>query len=187
MIRKSAIQLASALNAKLIEFPKIVTGLEQKDIDFLNVFLSWIKSCEEILAAHNISSVAELAGLRGKIIAAKFSDNNSTTSAKKIQQKVAAECLFDAQKIVLETLKPLEFKLNECRELLRQLLLIIAQTNAVKYEDHLPFAAFLDNIWQFIISNEQLKPGAVKLKTLLTASDIQLLMAEEINMEDFTS
>jgi len=43
----------------------------------------------------------------------------------------------------------------------------------------------LNEIWQFIISNDQLKAGAIKLKTSLTMEDINILIAEEIDLEDF--
>lgn len=183
-MKKSTIQLVNALKEKLLEFPGIVTKLDRKEIDFLSILLSWINKSEEILLSYNLSNVSELAGTRSKIIATKFSDNKGSSN-KKLQLKIAAECLFDIQKIVLETLRPFELKVEESRALVRQLLLIVAQTDSIKYNHDLPFEVLINDIWQFIISNEQLKAGAVKLKTSLSFADIQLLFSEEINLEDF--
>lgn len=85
----------------------------------------------------------------------------------------------------MKVLNPLESKVGQCRELIRQLLLNVSQTQVIKYNKDLPFENLINDVWQFIISNDQLKPGAVKLKTSLTLTDIQLLIAEEINLEDF--
>jgi hypothetical protein len=63
--------------------------------------------------------------------------------------------------------------------------LIISQAKVVKYDPDLPFENFVDAIWKFTTSNEQLQAGAIKLKTMLIMSDIQMLIAEEINLEDY--
>lgn len=183
-MKKSTVNLVTALKAKLLEFPGIVNSLEKKELNFINQLLLWISQSETVFATYNISEISELAGLRSKIIAPKYSDTKSI-SIKKLQLKIAAESLFDIQHIVLKVLNPLETKVEECRELIRQLLLIVSQTEVIKYNKDVPFEHLIHDLWQFIISNDQLKPGAVKLKTSLTLTDIQLLIAEEINLEDF--
>jgi hypothetical protein len=183
-MKKSKVQLVNALKEKLLEFPGIVKKLERKDVDFVNQLILWISKSEEILSTYNISNVSELSGLKSKIIATKYS-NSKDLSIKKLQLKVAAESLFDIQHIVLKVLTPFEVKVEECRELIRQLLLIVSQAKVIKYNKQIPFDNLINDIWQFIISNEQLKPGAVKLRTSITLTDIQLLIAEEVNLEDF--
>jgi hypothetical protein len=183
-MKKSTVNLVKTLNEKLLVFPVIVKSLEKKDISFINQLFLWINQTEEILTTYSISEVSELSGLKSKIIAPKFSENRSV-SIKKMQLKVAAESLYEIQHIVLEVLNPLTNKIEECRELIRQLLLLVSQTNTIKYNHNLPFEDFINNIWQFIINNEQLKPGAIKLKTSLIMTDIQLLIADELNLSDF--
>ena len=183
-MKKSTVNLVTALKGKLLEFPSIVNSLERKEISFITQLLIWINKSEEILTTYNISEVAQLAGLRSKIIAPKYSDDKRI-SFKKLQLKIAAESLFDIQNVVLKVLNPLELKVEESRELTRQLLLIVSQTQAIKYNHNLPFDNLINDIWKFIISNEQLKAGAIKLKTSLTMTDIQLLIASEIDLEDF--
>ena len=183
-MKKSTVNLVTALKVKLVEFPSIVDSLERKEISFIPQLILWISKSEDILTSYNVSEVSQLAGLRSKIIASKYSDNKSI-SHKKLQLKIAAESLFDIQNVVLKVLNPLEIKVEECRELTRQLLLIISQTQAIKYNKDLPFDNLIHDIWKFIIVNEQLKAGAIKLKTSLIMTDIQLLIADELNLEDF--
>ena len=183
-MKRSALNLVSALKSKLLEFPGIVSSLEKKEIFFIEKLFMWINNTEEILTTYNISEVSEISGLRSKIISPKFS-NNKSISIKKAQLKIASEILYELQNTVLKVLKPFELKVEECRELVRQLLLIVGQTKAIKYNSDFPFENLVNDVWQFIVSNEQLKAGAIKLKTNLPITDIQIIIAEELNLEDF--
>lgn len=183
-MKKSIINLVSQLKGLLLGYPSLVTALGTKDLFFLDKLFAWIKNVEDILSTYNISEAAEIAGLRSKIISPRFSESNST-SVKKVQLRVSSEILYDLQHTVLSVLHPYEAKLAECRELTRQLLLIISGTKAIRYNPELPFDNLIADCWLLIHSNEQLKAGAIKLKTLITQQDIQQLIAEEINLEDF--
>lgn len=183
-MKKSILHLVTLLKTRLLEFPALVTALGSKDLAFMDKLFAWIRSVEEILTTYNISEAAAIAGLRSKIISPRFSDNHSN-SLKKIQLKIAAEVMYDLQHTVLSVSIPYEQKIAECRELIRQLLLIVGETKAIQYDPGQPFEKLIADIWQLIISNEQLKAGAIKLKTLLSQQDIQQLIAEEINLEDF--
>jgi len=183
-MKKSIVHLVNVLKEKLIEFPNLVNKMEKKDLDFINHYYLWLHNSEEILSSYSISNVSELAGIRSKVIATRFNEYKKLPT-KKLQLKVAADSLFDAQNILLNVITPYELKIEESKELIRQLLLIVSQANIIKYNKKIPLQNFISEIWQFILSNEQLKPGAVKLRTILQLTDIQLLIAEEINIEDF--
>ncbi|WP_158729732.1 MULTISPECIES: hypothetical protein [unclassified Flavobacterium] len=183
-MRKSTLNLVSVLKNNLLEFPKITRSLQTKDPLFIEKLTAWIAKNEEILSTYTISEVAELSGLQSKLLIPRFADNKSI-SLKKAQLKAASEILYDLQSLILTVLKPFELKVEECRELVKQILLIISQAKVVKYDPDLPFENFVDAIWKFTTSNEQLQAGAIKLKTMLIMSDIQMLIAEEINLEDY--
>ena len=104
---------------------------------------------------------------------------------RKIQLRAAAEVLYDLQSIILRIASPYESKIEECRDLIRQLLLLVSQVGSVKYTQGKLFNDFLDEIWKFIFAADQLKAGAIKLKSSLPISDIYRLLAEEIDLEDF--
>lgn len=183
-MKKSTVHLVNALKAKLLEFPKLVNKLENKDLDFIHQYTLWLRNCEEVLATYHISNVSELSGIRSKIIATKYADSPSSSS-KKLLLKAAADTLFDAQQIVLNVLTPYEAKIEESKELIRQLLVIVGQTKAIQFDKKQPLDHLIHNVWNFILSNDQLKAGAVKLRTTIPMTDITLLIAEEIDLEDF--
>ena len=183
-MKKSILNLIQVVKQKLIEFPELVDSLDKKDVLFLDKLFNWMKAIEAIFATYNVSEASEIAGLRSKIIAQRFTET-SGASKKKITLKIASEILYDLQKITLEVLKPYEVKTEECRELVRQLLLIISGMQLISHEQDQPFEHLVNTIWQFIFSNDQLKAGGIKLKTNLPMDDIRLLLAEEINLEDF--
>lgn len=184
-MKKSTLHLVSVLKNNLLEFPKITRSLESKDPFFIEKLSAWILKNEEILSTYTISEVAELSGLYSKLLTPRFSDNKSI-SFKKAQLKIASEILYDLQSLVLTVVKPFELKVDECRELVKQLLIIISQAKVIHYDPNVPFEDFVTAIWKFTLSNDQLKAGAIKLKTILIMSDIQMLIAEEINLEDFS-
>lgn len=184
-MRKSQFILVSQLKEKLLEFPAIVSSLEKKDPYFIDKIMLWLKASENIFSTYNISEVAELAGFRSKIIAARMVEGRGT-NIKRNQIKTAAGILYDVQNTVLSVLTPYEKKMNECREIVKQLLVITAQTHTQIYNQSQPFEDFIRKIWIYILSDNDLKIGAVKLKSLLSEMDIFMLMGDEIDLSDFT-
>lgn len=184
-MQKSKLNLIKCLKEMLLEYPDIVTAFEKKDPRAKDQLLKWIRQAESVMSSYNISEVSELAGLRSKIISPRFTEHKRS-SARKIQTQVAASVLYDIQHIVISALKPHEDRAEECRDVVRQLLQIISQNGTVQYRNEVLFEHFVLQIWQLIKTNEQLRPGAAKLKAMLPDTDIHLLIAEEINPADFT-
>ncbi|MBT2621674.1 MULTISPECIES: hypothetical protein [Chryseobacterium] len=185
MVKKSQFILVSQLKEKLQEFPKIVSYLEKKDPFFTDKILSWLKSIEEIFSTNNISEVSEVAGFRAKILAGKFSDERGFNT-KKNQIKIAANLLYDAQNCVINVLLPHEGKMNECRDITKQILALTAQQKGLHYTNEMDFHDFVQKVWWYILSDNDLKIGGVKLKSMLSEMDIIMLIADEIDLEDFS-
>lgn len=183
-MKRSIVHLARMLKAKQLEFPALVSSLERKEFSFMQDLVSWIKHTEQILADNNNSGAAELSGLRSRILAPRFSDERRA-STKKLQLKIAAEVLYDVQHAVALELGPIEARVEEARVLVRQLLAIVAQSGAVVFDAAKPFEMFIDEIWRFVGANDQLKAGAIKLRSSLPSADIPILIADEVNTEDF--
>ncbi|MGE4513889.1 MAG: hypothetical protein AB7E26_08785, partial [Chryseobacterium sp.] len=108
------------------------------------------------------------------------------TNIKKNQVKAASGILYDIQNTVLTVLIPYEKKINECREIVKQLLVLTAQTHTQIYDQSMPFEDFIRKIWLYILSDNDLKMGAVRLKSSLSEMDILMLMGDEIELNDFT-
>ena len=184
-MRKSQFILVSRLKEKLQEFPEIVSSLEKKDHHFIDKIMIWLKASEDILSTYNISEVSEIAGFRSKILAAKMIEGRGT-NIKKNQTKAAADALYDIQNTILSVLAPFERKMNDCREIVKQLLVLTAQANTQIYDPTIPFEDFIRRVWLYILSENDLKMGAIKLKSLLSEMDILMLFGDEIELSDFS-
>lgn len=184
-MRKSQFILVNQLKEKLQEFPGIVSSLEKKDHHFIDKIMLWLKTSEDILSTYNISEVSEIAGLRSKIIASKMIEGRGT-NIKKNQTKAAADALYDIQNTILTVLTPFERKINDCREIVKQLLALTSQTRTQIYEQTIPFEDFIRSIWLYILSENDLKMGAIKLKSLISEMDILMLIGDEIELSDFS-
>lgn len=184
-MKKSQFILVSQLKDQLLEFPAIVSSLEKKDPFFVEKMLSWLESVENILSTNTISEVSEIAGFRSKILAGKISDERSF-NAKKNQLKVTANLLHNAQNCVLNVLLPHETKMNECRDITKQILALAAQTTSPLYTSEITFEDFVQKVWSHILSDNDLKLGGIKLKSMLSEMDIIMLIADEIDINDFS-
>lgn len=108
------------------------------------------------------------------------------TNIKKNQTKAAADALYDIQNTILTVLTPFERKINDCREIVKQLLALTSQTRTQIYEQSIPFEDFIRSIWLYILSENDLKMGAIKLKSLISEMDILMLIGDEIELSDFS-
>ncbi len=184
-MKKSQFILVSRLKEKLQEFPGIVSSLETKDPHFIEQILVWLKAVEDIFSTNNISEVSEMAGFRSRILTAKFSDDRGA-NIRKNQIKAAAAILYEMQNTVLNVLMPYEQKMNECKEIIRQLLALAVQNEQLKYRNGTDFEGFVQIVWQYILSDANLKAGAVRMKSMFSEMDITMLIANEIDLEDFS-
>lgn len=178
-MRASPLIITELLKKQLICFPELVDSLRAKDINFLKKFEAWLKESETILKNQNIADCSSIAALRSKLAVPLFSFEKRI-SVKKKQTQIASEILYDSQNILLNVLKPYELKVNSSRELIVQLLGVVKQTGAVKYNPGMGFQSFVDQLWAFVSANEQLKPGLIKVLTLVPYSDAKRLIAEVI-------
>jgi hypothetical protein len=184
-MKKSQFILVSQLKEKLLEFPGIVSSLEKKDPFFIEKTLLWLQSVEDILSTNMMSEVSEIAGFRSKILAGRFSDERGFNT-KKNQIKISANLLYDAQNCVLNVLLPHEGKMNECRDIAKQLLALTVQTEMQQYSEGTNFEDFIQKVWWYILSHNELKMGGIKLKSMLSETDIIMLIADEIDIKDFS-
>jgi hypothetical protein len=183
-MKASSLIIKETLVLKMIEFPLIVDKLQNKDPDFISELEYWMKAIEAIFKKFNIVECAEIAGLRSKIIAPLFSDATRIVSKKK-QLEVAASILYDIQSTVMMVLKPHEIKLNESRDILKQLLGIVQQTGVIKYHFGDDFQNFINEIWKIFVTHEQLKPSALKIVSMISQEDALRIIAEEIVLNDW--
>jgi hypothetical protein len=182
-MKPSALEIVRELKAKLFEYPKMVDYIQRKDVTVVETFEKWLIDVESLLRKYNKTEVSIIAGYRNKMYEPKINRTIQGTTGKS-QLTIVSQILFDVQHTIYEIVKPIELKMDEAREIIVQLLNIISQTGLIKYDGN-NFQAFVTSLWSIISSHDQLKPSALKLKSSFSIVDIQMLIAEEINLEDF--
>ncbi len=181
---RSTLQLTRQLSDALLEIPSIVRQFERKSPQVMAHLMAWIGRAEDLLSTHRLVEAAEVSGLKARIIAPVFDDDKRGTLRRR-QQTVAISLLHELQDALQRALQPRALKVEQGRSMARQLLQVVAQSGAVKYDPSSAFEDMIDRIWLLCTQHEQLKPLAAQLKTLLSTDDIRLLLAEELDPADF--
>jgi len=183
-MRASLVQLEAELSRLLLGFAELVNAFEHKQPQALGMLQSWLLQAEQALSTQQQVAAAELAALRSKLLQPVYQDEHRG-AVRRQQMRQAVELLHPAQQALAKALAPVSDTLQRSRELLRQLLSIVRQSQAVVYQSNQSFDSFVRQLWQFIVSHEQLKPGAVQLRNWLTQQDIWLLIAAEAEPSEF--
>ena len=180
----SSLTIVESLKGMLLRFPALVDCLQNKNFNFLSLLENWMREAETILINNQIAECSEIAGLRSKIIAPLFAGQHGRSN-KKMQLQIASGLLYEIQKTIISVLKRYEIKVDGARDLLINLLSILKQSGAIKYSDSIDFQSFINHIWNMFSTHEQLKPGTVKILTLISQIDALRIIAEEINLEEW--
>jgi hypothetical protein len=143
-----------------------------------------IDASEALLSGQGLIAAADLAGHKARILAAEYDEQRRSTLRRR-QLAIAIGILYELQQSAQDALRPHAAKVQQARDLCRQLLQIVAQSGAVHYEPANDIATMIEQISALCISHEQLKPLAAQLRALLPTDDIRLLLAEEIEPLDF--
>lgn len=181
-MKPSQLQLIDTLDGLLLQLPDLVRRFERRDTDAERLLLEWIDRAEVQLSTHRMTEAARLAAAKARILAAARERGRGTRARR---SHVALDTMHELQDCLHAASAPRRQKLDQARELARQLIQIVAQTGAVKYQIKSGFDGLIAQVWALCNSHAQLKPGAMQLKTLLSAEDIRLLLAQELSPADF--
>lgn len=183
-MQKSTLHLVQELTSLLLKFPELVTQFERKEPRVLLQLREWIDKAEELLSSYGIVASAELAGIRANILSPQYSDERKS-SLRKRQMSAAVDQLDALQKCLQEALLPHAEKLQQSRDLIKQLLTMVSQSGGIGYQHSGGVEQLIDEVWALICHHEQLKASAVQLKSQLSRDDIRLILAQEINPAEF--
>ncbi len=181
---RSTLHFVRQVSDQLLLLPAIVRGFERKSPAAMNDLMTWIDRCEALLSGHRMIEAAQVAGFKARILAPAF-DNALRGTLRRRQQAVAIALLHDLQEAIQQALGPHAAKMRQARDLTRQLLQIVAQSGAVRYDAAGGIEAMIDRVWALCVAHEQLKPMVAQLRAMLSNDDIRLLLAEEIDPFDF--
>lgn len=181
---RSIFQLNQQLSGLLLQVPELVDLFERKSPHALTRLMAWIDRTEEMLSSHRLTEAADFAGLKSRILAPIFDDDRHGTLRRR-QLAIAIGLIHDFQDVLQQALRPRALKIAQARETARQLLQIVAQSGAIKYDPASAFEEMVERIWLLCTQHDQLKPLAAQLKVLLPTDDIRILLAEELDPADF--
>ena len=181
-MKHSYIDMYEDLLKQSLLIPELVTKSANKDMNFLPKLNQWLLDTEQIMKKYNISKCAEIAGLRSKIVAASYSIEPKISKRKR-QFEVATSLIYEAQSTVLSILEPMESRIEEARDAIRQLLGVAYQVNMVNpYTD---FNQMIQTLWASFSTHEQLKGAIARVLVLINRSDALRILAEEIDISMF--
>lgn len=181
---RSIYQLSQQLSDLLLQVPELVGLFERKSPHALTRLMAWIDLTEQMLSSHRLTEAADIAGLKSRILAPIFDDDRHGTLRRR-QQAIAVALIHDLQEALQQALRPRALKILQARDMARQLLQIVAQSGAIKYDPGIAFEETIERVWMLCTQHDQLRPLAAQLKALLPADDIRLLLAEELDPADF--
>lgn len=180
-MKPSKVNIVKELNIQLMQIHELANLLEIKNSTSMASFRNWLFATEEILKKNNLPQVSQLSTIRTEL--ANYIPK--TRGKRKEIFNFTSRLLAQAQDDVWQTYLPFYEKTQKAREHIQQLLTIVAQSKAFNFDRNSDFTLFLENIWHFCNAHEQLKSITLQILSFLSKSDILLVMAEEIDLNDF--
>ena len=138
----------------MLKIHDLASLLTQKNSKGITNFEVWLLETEELLKKNNQPQIAQLSVIRAQLM--NFIPKNKGGKRKEIYFN-ASNLLTEAQESLWNTNAMHNQKIETVTELINQLLVIVYQTNAFKFVSNQDFTQFLESIWNFCSTHEQLK------------------------------
>ena len=179
-MKKSILDLYEKLLQQSLKVPLLVDLAEHRSGSFIDELQEWLRTTEKILEENRMPQCSELAGLRSKIVSAKYATNVPANKRRKHMTAVATEVLYAAQSTLLGVIEPMAHRIEEARESISQLLGVAYQTGMINAA--MDFNDIVQGLWQTFSSHEQLKGLTSKILVSLNRSDALRILADEIEL-----
>ena len=180
-MRKSITKITTDIKKQLSEIHALVNQIEKKNTQSIRNIGNWLLATEKLLQDLNLPESSKFAVKRGELTSFIPSENGNK---KKEHIHLAASILTLAQNDLWESYAVYSNKLENASTLINQLLSVIYQTKEFKYDTNEDFTIFLNRIWHFCSSHEQLKGLSAQILSLINRSDVIIIMAEKIELEN---
>jgi hypothetical protein len=116
------------IHASLLCAPALVDALERHDPGFPGAVKEWLAQVEQVLVRNRLPLAAEVAALRGTVIAAEGAgappapSPGRRTTPRRAREAAAAAALSKATTLVAEAIRGTETQLAEAERLMRQIV-----------------------------------------------------------------
>ncbi|MGB0880265.1 MAG: hypothetical protein ACPGTO_06835 [Polaribacter sp.] len=180
-MKKSIKTIVSELDKQLSKIQKLVNTIEKKDLQGIDNLRDWLYETEEVFKKLNLPQVSKFSVKRVELVS--FLPKDKKNKRKELFN-FSANILALSQENLWEVYQNHTEKLDHARKLINQLLNLIYQAKAFKFDATQNFTTFIENIWSFCNSHEQLKSITIQIASFINKSDVLLIIAEEIELEE---
>ncbi|CAM1334641.1 hypothetical protein [Tenacibaculum aestuariivivum] len=180
-MRKSITKITTDINKQFSEIHHIVNLISKKNSQSIIKINDWLYSTEKLLQNLNLPESSKFSVKRGEL--SSFIPS-STGNKKKEHLQLASQLLTQAQHDLWDTYSIYATKLENASTLINQLLSVIYQTKGFSYNKNEDFTLFLNRIWDFCAGHEQLKGICTQILLSINKSDVIIIMADKIALEN---
>ncbi len=183
-MKKSIIVIVSDFEKQLSKIQSLANLIEQKDINIISSFRDWLFETEELLKKFNLPFVSKFSVKRSELCT--FLPKEKRTKKKEFYHFLGL-LLSSSQEDLWEIFSSYYQKLETTKNLIEQLLNIVYQSKVFQFNGSKNYTSFIENIWSFCYSQEQLKGITNQILSQVNTSDILLIIAEKIDLEKLNS
>lgn len=180
-MRKSILNTLKSLEIQLSKIHPIVDLLERKSSASSKELRDWLAETEELFQQNNLAEASMFSVKRAEL-STYYPKNNQYK--RKEQLHFCSRLLTDAQADLWSVYARLTDTIEKAKVSIKQLLGVIYQTQQFKYDPKTDFTQFIKEVWQFCTMHEQLRGITAQIQSLINKTDVLLLIAEEIEIEN---
>ena len=182
------IEFEALLKRLLLDSTVLADLFQARDPAFLPQYKAWLKQAESLLKEHDRAEASELAGIRAEVVAVERGDPPGKVPApgpdrgprRKKRYSLVAHTLPRAQETLQRVLYPLQERLEEARDIVRQMVVIgfeaglIQQMNFTQGSSNMKLQALAGAFAQL----EHTRNGVIRVKMLVSQVDflVELLV-----------
>jgi hypothetical protein len=181
----SHFRIREQLAGLLLELSGLTSSLERREAGAVQRVIEFLRRAEQALVDNRLRQSAELAAVRADLAAVRLGESDGRLRVR--ERRCALEKIGPIGSALSAAVAPVEQRIESARLAARQLLQLVAASGAVRRDGQQDLTQMVERIWQLAREHDQLKPLALQISVALNRQDIPLLLAEEIDPDDFAA
>lgn len=171
------------IQSLLLQVPRFVGMLEEKDTGAVPAIKAWLEKIEEALQNNRLPVVSIVAGLRGELISAErgaLLDHitiHGRLTTRKMKQAVAADVIKRTGAIVVEAIHGDKERISKAEEICQQLIALArAKSLVVLPLEGMDHTQSLKALWSKLSSDHDIAAGTVNIEGLVGPDDSLIVL-----------
>ncbi|MDX8377625.1 MAG: hypothetical protein R8L53_06335 [Mariprofundales bacterium] len=165
------------LSCQLIKVTAVIDLYAKNDVSFPFAALKWIEDAEKLMASLRLPDSAQLAILRGKLLAIEDSCNDSDgrklprSEIRRAMGAQSAAVLEDGTALLQHRRQLAQDKIDHFSTKLEEAMTAAALSSIIPIPETEPRQAWLELVWRQLAAFQATRPTAVYVSTSLIAID----------------